>query len=176
MIIFYGTRLCGKVDQVPGLFFVGTKFAHLYWVPLIPLGSTVVLEETAEGWRGVPFGLSLKSWLTAWVRTFCLFAGILSGGMVFVMLQESQPNWTIPLCVFAACVGILIFSYRSSWVTKASYERAMKIADRIGLNDEGKLMIDVVYGLVSEEEAKAALSGSIADEVEGAPVVAEQER
>jgi len=71
MIIIYGSSLLGQVDELEGLFCVKTKFAHIFWLPLIPLGSHIVLEETDAGWRGVPFGLCLRSVLDVlafWVR------------------------------------------------------------------------------------------------------------
>jgi hypothetical protein len=39
MIIVWGSRLYGKVDAVPGLFHVATRFGHIWYLPLIPMGS-----------------------------------------------------------------------------------------------------------------------------------------
>jgi len=38
VIIFYGTRCCGVVDRYRGQY-TTTSFFHIYWLPLIPLGS-----------------------------------------------------------------------------------------------------------------------------------------
>jgi len=76
MLIIYGTRLYGRVDAVPGLFFVATRFFHIFWIPLVPLGSHVVLEETDDGFRGVPCGLNGRSVLAAYVRGLGIGGGI----------------------------------------------------------------------------------------------------
>ena len=68
MVIIYGTRLMGKVDQVEALGHVATQFFHLYYVPLIPTGSYLVLSEQGDDFRGVSVPLSFKSVLTAWLR------------------------------------------------------------------------------------------------------------
>src|SRR3954468_4659567 len=68
MLIIWGSRLYGKVDEVPGMFHVATKFGHLWYIPLIPIGSHIVLEQSGRSWRGMPVGLSGKSVLAAWLR------------------------------------------------------------------------------------------------------------
>ncbi|MEZ6055673.1 MAG: hypothetical protein R3C01_03120 [Planctomycetaceae bacterium] len=68
MVIVWGSGLYGKVDEIPGLCHVATKFGHLYYIPLIPVDSVVVFEKTADGWRGIEIGVSLKSVLVAWFR------------------------------------------------------------------------------------------------------------
>jgi hypothetical protein len=73
MIIYYGTRLFGKVDQIDGTdIHVATKFFHIWFIPLIPLGSTLVLSKTDDGWRGLPHPFSFKSLLVTWGRLACL--------------------------------------------------------------------------------------------------------
>jgi hypothetical protein len=69
MFIYYGTRHCGPVDRIEGLGEVRTRFFHLYFVPIIPLGSTFVTKELDDGVQGIPVGLSIKSVLVAWSRT-----------------------------------------------------------------------------------------------------------
>ena len=46
MVIVWGTLEAGKVDEVPKLFHVETRFGHVYYLPLIPLGSVAVFEKT----------------------------------------------------------------------------------------------------------------------------------
>ena len=98
MIIIYGQRNCGKVDKVPNLFYVITKFAQIYWLPLIPLGSYIVLEgsETDQGFKGVQTSLSFKSILAGWLRAglvvgmiACLGAGT---NITFDYLEGNREN------------------------------------------------------------------------------------
>jgi hypothetical protein len=70
MVIIWGSTNAGKVDEVPGgMFHVMTQFGHLYYIPLIPTGSYIVLEKTADGgFRGAPIPISFKSILAGWLR------------------------------------------------------------------------------------------------------------
>ena len=66
MVIIWGTTHAGKVDEVPGMFHVVTQFGHLYYIPLIPTGSYIVLDKHSDGgFRGVSIPISFKSWLIA---------------------------------------------------------------------------------------------------------------
>ena len=73
-MFIFGTRLFGKVDAVPGLGHVATKFFHINFLPLIPLEGWFVLGQEGNQWRGRAIPMSGKSVLTAWMRfaTFCL--------------------------------------------------------------------------------------------------------
>src|SRR5262245_61154141 len=79
MIFIWGSRLYGRVDEVPGLFHVATRFGHLWYIPLIPMGSTVIFEKSGNSYRGVPIGLSAKSFLVAWLRAGLIVAAVLLG-------------------------------------------------------------------------------------------------
>ena len=60
--IVWGARLLGKVDCVPGMFHVATMFAHLYYIPLIPMQSYVVFSEpTTTDSLAIPFLFSSES-------------------------------------------------------------------------------------------------------------------
>jgi hypothetical protein len=103
MIVVHGSQLYGKVDQVPGLFYVATKFFYLQFIPLIPLKSYVVPEDAkAKGMDGVPIRLSGKSILFTWLRT----ALILGGGV---------------LAVIAIIEAIEAFDQRGTWINGAVY-------------------------------------------------------
>jgi hypothetical protein len=57
-----GARLYGKVDALPGLFFVKTRFLHVYWIPVVPRESYLLLDpkHSSEG-HGVRIPLRWKS-------------------------------------------------------------------------------------------------------------------
>ena len=73
-MIIWGTRLYGKVDGIEGIGYVATKFAHIWYIPVIPLSSWLVLAEHGEGWRGIPIGFSLKSIFVTWLRVGAIVA------------------------------------------------------------------------------------------------------
>jgi hypothetical protein len=90
MIIIHGTRLYGKVDQVPGLFFIATSFFYLQFIPLFPLGSFLVLEGTTKeggGFSGRKLGWSGKSIFFAYFR-LALFIG----GCMWRRWPSSMPS------------------------------------------------------------------------------------
>ena len=70
MIFIFGVRLFGKVDVVPGRFYVATEFYHIQFVPIVPMQTYLVLEEDADGWRGVTMQQCRKSIKDAWQRRF----------------------------------------------------------------------------------------------------------
>lgn len=78
MIIVYGTRFYGKV-KAAGSSFLGTQFLHIYYVPLIPLGTHLILEESGGGsYKGIKSDFSLKSMLAAYLRVWGPIAVIAS--------------------------------------------------------------------------------------------------
>jgi hypothetical protein len=99
-MIIYGTRLFGTLDACGGSY-IGTKFFHIYWMPIIPLGSTYVHEKTDQGYRGLPLGLNLRSTLAAYLRTWGTLAAI---GSVLAVLSRPEPAMlvvTVPAVVLA---------------------------------------------------------------------------
>src|SRR5438874_13693924 len=91
MYIVWGSKLMGKVDVVPGLFHVATKFGHIYYIPLIPTASFVVLSQDGQGFRGVPIGLSIKSILLAWLRVALLIAAVIASCTVLMLATDKHP-------------------------------------------------------------------------------------
>jgi hypothetical protein len=70
MVIVYGTRFYGKVKAC-GSSFLGTQFVHLYYVPLIPIATHLILEENAGGsFKGIKSAFSVKSMLAAYMRVW----------------------------------------------------------------------------------------------------------
>jgi hypothetical protein len=164
MFIVWGTTHAGKVDEVPGLFHVVTQFGHLYYVPLIPTGSYIVLEKNADGgFRGVSIPISFKSWLVAWLRAGCGVALVVAAVVGFIAMAESgnrggSSTWAFPAFIAVAAGAMLFMSYKLKYFRQASYERAVDLAGHVGLTDVGMLMIEVAYGRMTAAEANAALA------------------
>src|SRR3954470_7743622 len=78
MVIVYGTRFYGKV-KAAGSSFLGTQFFHIYYVPLIPIGTHLILEESGGGsYKGIKSDFSFKSMLAAYLRVWGPLAVIAS--------------------------------------------------------------------------------------------------
>jgi len=162
MIIVWGTTHAGKVDEVPGgMFHVVTRFGHLYYLPLIPMASFVVLEKTPGGFHGTQIPLSLKSIGVAWLRVFCVFAMIVCGVILLVAAIDEKAgrwDWIGPSIIAAVILAALVMTYRLGIFARASYERAKLLATYARINDIGALALEVAYGRLSPAEAEAELA------------------
>jgi len=147
MYIVWGSRLMGKCDVLPGLFHVGTKFGHLYYLPLIPTQTYVVLAQNGKSFRGVPISLSFKSILFAWMRAATFIAGFAFGIGALVVANDRHPGNWVPLAIAGAITWILcgVLCY-AKFATQASFVRACQLAKAVGLNEAGYEIIAKAYG------------------------------
>jgi hypothetical protein len=166
MIVFYGTRMYGKVDQVPGLFYVGTQFFYLQFVPLIPVGSYLVFEgsEKDDRFHGVKIGLSGKSVLFAYGR-LAAFVGAAATAVLAVIglvrWGEGRAGWeefVIP-GVLAPLLGYIF--YKTYGLAHASPERALRLAEQAGIP------LEVVAQHFLTQDA-AAVTGEVVTEAPAA--------
>ncbi|WP_425613808.1 hypothetical protein NA78x_003652 [Anatilimnocola sp. NA78] len=158
MAIHFGTKLMGKVDEVPRIGYISTQFFHVNYVPLVPTGTYFILEEHGDEFRGVSIPISFKSILVAWLRA-ALFIGFVIGVIgCIVTIAEKQTGRAIALGSLAALSMAGFWgTYYIPLVSRASYHRAMELAQRIGLSDEATLMLEVAYGRKTAEEADLEL-------------------
>ena len=84
--IISGKGIYGKVDRVPGFFSIGTLFHHIYYLPLIPLKSYVLLKQSGKTYSGVEIRAANG------INIFGLWEGILDPG-VGKDLREFVPSW-----------------------------------------------------------------------------------
>ena len=140
MIIIWGQRMYGKVDEVPGLFHVRTRFFHLWFIPLIPLATFVVLagSESGNGFKGKQIAMSFKSVLFGWLRGGCL-VGAIAGlvGAVVYACQLGDPEAEDALVGLVASAVLAVGCVFGFWLTtrlqRASHERALQLAEELGL-------------------------------------------
>jgi hypothetical protein len=155
----------GKTDEVPGLFHVATRFGHLWFLPLIPVGSYVIVKKTEEGWRGVRIPVSVKSLVLAWLRTACLIIGLVSAG--FGLLdppRDPGDHTTMLIIAVSAVAGFLILKYARPF-RYARYERARVIAEQAGFGVGMAVLLQLQYGLIEKREADALLADIVTDEI-----------
>ncbi len=148
MVIIWGSRFMGKVDEVEGLFYVLTKFGHLYYIPLIPTESYLVFEETEDGIRGASIPMSFKSILMAWFRAALVLGAICLAVLALVMMaEENQTMNSVGFGVLcAASIGLFFLTKTAKMFTHASYDRAKQLAQNAGLDQEIMMIIDALYG------------------------------
>lgn len=175
----FGTRLYGKVDEVPGMGHVATVFFHINFVPLIPTKTWFVLDQTSEGWNGAPVSMSGKSILVAWMRTACVLSFLIGGFVAFIAYNDHRGDWSTP-AAFAVAGALGFFGLRTRPFMRASYERALELAEPLGLTPTGKAMLDLAYEQISEAECRAILereaAARAAEEAQAAKAQAEAAR
>jgi hypothetical protein len=108
MVIIYGTRLAGVVGRVEGQY-AATRFAHVYWLPLLPIDRMWVVEEDGDATRGHAIRWSGKSVLAAYLRTW----GLILGGAMMLFA---------PLAA-AIVGGVLVLAGCASWAWRALGEQ-----------------------------------------------------
>lgn len=161
MVIIWGSGVYGKVDEVPRLFHVATKFGHLYYVPLIPLGSVVVLENSGDNFQGVNIPLSGKSIILAWLRAILVLGAIVGTIYGLVQIFEGSTSEGFGFLIGAAvALGGWVYSKKARGINRASYARAVQLGELLGISEEARLMIEVAYGQMTAEEAANRLAAT----------------
>ena len=126
-MIVFGTRMYGKVDQVPGLFHLATEFFHMQFVPLGPVRSYLMLD--GPGNQAIRVGLSGKSILFAYLRAFIVVACIVA--LFWGLEHHREPNGLlIAMTIAVLCVPLFFSTYLLS---RPSPLRAFRLATQAGL-------------------------------------------
>jgi hypothetical protein len=135
MYIVFGTQLYGKVDHVPGLFYVSTRFAHLNYVPLAPTASYLIMDGTESGgnFRGVKIGLSGKSVILAYLRATMFVGGLVLAGFGIAEVNSDPPLGAMLIVLGLLMIPLFVFSYR---LTRPGATRALRLAQNAGIAPE----------------------------------------
>ncbi|QEL15290.1 hypothetical protein [Limnoglobus roseus] len=123
----HGEHMYGYVDRVPGLCYVSTRFFHINFVPLIPLGSFVVLEgtEAEQGFQGKRIGFNAKSVLLGYFRGWVGLAVIVLFGYCAIQAGEIWSDGAdaltrgLVICGLVAwygCVWWALIASHKSWL------------------------------------------------------------
>jgi hypothetical protein len=127
MIVVWGQRLFGRVDRFAGSH-VATRFFHVYYLPLIPLSSWLVLEEKADGeFLGLQVPLQLRSVLSAWLRLVSVVTVLVAG--YHAIDHINSPSSTIGDGVgWAALAGFAVAFLGYAFLSLGKLSRAEKAA------------------------------------------------
>jgi hypothetical protein len=124
--VIYGSRLYGRVHAVPGVFYVSTRFVHLFFVPLIPTASWIVLDDKKDqGWLGSNrkgLALGCIRWSSvgmAWLRLLLLAVAMASGVWAAAVISLGEPWWKALFGVAGLVASLLgiAYSYRVARAT-----------------------------------------------------------
>jgi hypothetical protein len=118
----------GRVDKFAGSH-IATRFFHIYYLPLIPLSSWLVLEEHGEGnFTGIEVRMQLRSVMAAWLRVFATMAFLGSLVSIFAVLDSASVATALGALVPTALLGALVgYSWLRLGKLSAS-DRAARIA------------------------------------------------
>ena len=116
-MLVFGHNYFGLVDQVPGLFYVMTRFVHIWWLPLVPWESWVIADDGQHSHR-IP--LSWKSVFVDWSRFALGFLFVFLGLMLLPIFTADPKKMTAPpfvaaglvVCVMVAVAGVYSLTYR----------------------------------------------------------------
>jgi hypothetical protein len=132
MLYVFGTKTYGKVDHLPGLFYVSTAFFHVNFVPLFPTGSYLVFDDGKE--RGMKIGMSGKSIAFAWLRALALVGGVVLIGFGVFEMAERHISPAL-IMIFVGILGVLFF-FLSYKLARPGPRRALRIANEAGIAPE----------------------------------------
>jgi len=118
-MIVFGMRTFGRVDATEEGLRVVTRFFHISFVPLVPLGSFVLLPGSDAG---VAIPLSGKSVLFAYLRG-ALFVGALFS---VVDLLATHGETTVPIVALVFAAALFAGSYPLSKASKARREELLR--------------------------------------------------
>src|SRR5262249_10119139 len=155
MFAIFGTRNFGKVDHVPGLFYLSTEFFHVNFVPLVPTGTHLVIDgsESGDGFRGVKIGMSGKSIFFTYLRAACVVGSILAFIFGFIDVANGQTSTGVALIAAGIVATVLmILSYK---LARPSPERALRLAQEAGIAPEVVAQFFVESGLFQFQDGKA---------------------
>ncbi len=159
MVLIWGSKLYGKTDAVPGLFHVATKFGHLWYIPLIPTSTFLVLSEDGDGWRGLDLPMSGKSILLAWIRTAAFLGTIIACVASIPLITDPMHPIGTKITAGAfilAGIAAIYFTMFHSLTRNAGYTRALELAGYLG--PEAEALVDHYFDQISESELESRLA------------------
>lgn len=142
-MIVFGDEYYATVDWVPGLFYVRTRFLHIWYFPIVPRESYLFLDEDlpADSLQGCQIPMSFKSICLAWFR-----AGLVVGAMMIFMLgctfiSLAINNGAVAAYILAAAAWLLMIILVSlfpisSMFRSATLSRAIELGKRAGIPQE----------------------------------------
>lgn len=150
MIFIYGHRMYGKVDRIPGVGHVVTRFGHLNYVPLFPMGSFLVVQEQGDQFIGAPIGLNGKSILTTYLRAAGWLGAIIGAVVLAISIADGRGSGVSQAVIVSAvemlaAAGVLALTYLLPWFHTASQERADKLMKSAAQRTEqGRQIMQIV--------------------------------
>ncbi len=135
MVVIWGTQKYGKVDLVPGLFYVASDFAHVQFIPLFPTASYLILDGTqsSKGSHGVRIPMSGKSVLVGYLRAALFVALLALVGFGIATVGKEAIIGALLIAAGLFCGLVFLISYK---LTRPGPQRALMLAQQAGIPPE----------------------------------------
>lgn len=166
MDFIVGTRLYGKCDHVPRLFYVATTFAHVWFIPLIPISSYLFLPNGKQK-DGVAISIHLKSILLAWLRAACFIAtpilwiAALCEGASHIAHMRPPASVALEAGLWLGGAGLLALAILSYFGPRISRARALRVAEKARIDPAA------VHAHFDRLEGKTPTSRTTDDQIDG---------
>jgi hypothetical protein len=139
-MFLFGEDFFGKIDAVPGLFYVRTQFFHIWWFPMLPQKSYLFLDEQPgfPRYRGIEIRLQWKSIWFAWLRSFLmigLIGLIFSGvGLLVADLQTGMRHLgLVTQAIWAAALIVGWLYWLCDRFSPSTLNRATELGQLLGV-------------------------------------------
>jgi hypothetical protein len=158
MIFVFGLRLFGRVDSVPGRFYVATEFYHVQLLPIVPMQSWLITRQEGGSWEGVKIPLCRKSVAVAWVRGVAAITAFVAGLWALAEAgATTDGDWQVPAALGLVAAAAFAATKLARAITHATCERACELARLAGYRERG---IDEIRELYGESAGEGAASES----------------
>lgn len=149
MFIVWGQRMYGRVDRFAGSY-VATRFFHIYYLPLIPLSSWLVLEDQGKGnFLGLQVPMQARSVLVAWSRVVSIVLLLASLPAFLDMRMQAGSVAVAALSTIATAAAALF-----AWFRLGKLSAEDKVA-RVVYSDFAGRFVDVALLKNQRERLKA---------------------
>ena len=159
------------------MFHVSTRFWHVFFIPLIPMGTYLLVKGEEDSWGnpgGIKIPFSYKSLLLAWLRAATFITALITGGWLVVIDMMNSGGNQIPAVICAASLFMCILLSFGKPFRRASYTRAKELGAILDLTPRGYVALDLACRRISKSEAEELMAPLIVLE-EQELAMAEQE-
>lgn len=128
-----GTCLAGDCDEIADVAHVSTKFFHVAQLPLVPLGTVLVVGKAADDgtYTAIDLPFSIKSVSLAYVRAFlgvCWLASVIWGVMYIAFRDYHDPPRGISAAIMLGSWVVLgFFAWVSYRLGRGSSQRVSEL-------------------------------------------------
>jgi hypothetical protein len=165
MVIIYGSKMYGRIQRC-GTTYMGTLFAHIYWMPLFPLGSKLVLQENGDGtYRFIPAGLDWRSTLAAYLRSWGVIGAMFALWFGIDEMQRADVDTVDSLLTLAASL-FLVACAVGAWVWLGRLSSDEK-GHRLAYQDFAGHPIDVAMMREAREPLRHRLYAHVVERARG---------